>query len=51
MRNLKFQFYVGLGLVGFTIYDAALAGFDYKHALFLGIAGLAIYQGLNINKD
>lgn len=45
MKNLKFQFYVGLGLVGFTIYDAVLAGFDYKHALFLGIAGLAIYQG------
>ncbi len=44
--NFKFQFYVGLGLVGLTIYDMAMIGFEIKHALFFGIAGLAIYQGI-----
>lgn len=45
MKDFKFQFYVGLGLVGLTIYDLSLSGFEVKHALFIGIAALAIYQG------
>lgn len=49
MKNFKFQFYVGLGLIGFTVYDAVIAGFDYKHALFIGIAALAIYQGTRLD--
>jgi hypothetical protein len=46
MKNLKFQFYVGLGLVGLTLYDVVQASFEMKHAIFLGIAALAIYQGI-----
>jgi hypothetical protein len=46
MKNIKFQFYVGLGLVGLTIYDVFKTTFEMKHAIFLGIAALAIYQGM-----
>jgi hypothetical protein len=50
MKNLKFQFYVGLGLVGLTLYDVFKTAFEMKHAIFLGIAALAIYQGLASKK-
>ncbi|HLV42150.1 MAG TPA: hypothetical protein VKY37_07720 [Brumimicrobium sp.] len=39
----KFRIILGLGLIAITIYDVMVSGFDYKHAVFLGIASLAIY--------
>ena len=41
--NSNFRIVLGLGLIGITIYDVVVSGFDYKHAIFLGIASLAIY--------
>lgn len=45
--NPKFQIIIALGLIGITIYDVVLTGFDYKHGIFLGIASLAIYSGIS----
>lgn len=41
--NSNFRIILGLGLIGITIYDVVVAGFDYKHAIFIAIASLAIY--------
>lgn len=41
--KLNFRVILGLALIAITIYDIIISGFDYKHALFLGIAGLAIF--------
>lgn len=46
----NFQVIVGLGLIGITIYDVVVAGFDYKHAIFIGIASLAIFMAISKRK-
>lgn len=45
--NARFQIILAIGLIGITAYDIVMAGFDYKHAIFIGIASTAIYFGLN----
>ncbi|HZH86917.1 MAG TPA: hypothetical protein VFD77_06345 [Brumimicrobium sp.] len=42
----NFQIVLGLGLIGITIYDVVVTGFDYKHAIFIGIASFAIYSAI-----
>ncbi len=41
--KLNFRVILGLGLVAITFYDIIVAGFHFKHAIFLSIAGLAIF--------
>ncbi|WP_165366234.1 hypothetical protein [Brumimicrobium glaciale] len=48
--KLNFRVILGLGLVAITVYDIIVAGFHFKHAIFLGIAALAIFMALNKNK-
>lgn len=45
--KLNFRVILGLALIAITLYDIVMSGFDYKHAIFLGIAGLAIFMALN----
>lgn len=45
--NSKFRIILGLGLIAITVYDVMVSGFDYKHAIFLGIASLAIYMAIS----
>jgi hypothetical protein len=42
----NFQIIIGLGLIGITVYDIVVAGFHYKHAIFIGIAAIAIVSAL-----
>ena len=48
--KLNFRVVLGLALVAITIYDIIALGFHIKHAIFLGIAALAIFLALNKNK-
>lgn len=48
--KLNFRVILGLGLIAITVYDIIVAGFHIKHAIFLLIAGLAIFMALNKNK-
>jgi len=45
--KFNFQIFLGLGLIAITVYDVVVAGFDYKHAIFIGIASLAIYSAIS----
>lgn len=42
----NFQIILGIGLIGITIYDVVVAGYHYKHLIFLGIASFAIYSAI-----
>lgn len=41
---------LGIGLIGITAYDVVVTGFDYKHAIFISIAALAIFMAVNNKK-
>ncbi|WP_159038547.1 hypothetical protein [Brumimicrobium mesophilum] len=44
--KINFRVILGLALVAITFYDITLAGFEIKHAVFISIAGLAIFLAL-----
>lgn len=44
--NPKFQIIIGLGLIAITAYDIFVAGYHFKHAIFIGIASIAIYTAI-----
>lgn len=44
--KLNFRVILGLALVAITVYDVTVTGFHIKHAIFLSIAGLAIFLAL-----
>ncbi|WP_165779264.1 hypothetical protein [Brumimicrobium salinarum] len=44
--NTNFQIIIGLGLLGITAYDIVMSGFHFKHAIFIGIAALAIVSAI-----
>ena len=48
--KLNFRVILGLALVAITVYDITNDGFHIKHAIFLAIAGLAIFMALNKKK-
>jgi len=48
--KLNFQTVLGLGLIGFTIYDISVSGFEWKHLLYIGIALLPIFIGYSNSK-
>jgi predicted cobalt transporter CbtA len=45
--KLNFRVILAFALVAITVYDIVASGFHYKHAIFLGIAGFAIYMAIN----
>jgi hypothetical protein len=43
--NPKIQIGLGLGLAAINVYDMTQVGFEVKHAVFFGLAVLAIVSG------
>jgi len=44
--KLNFRVILALALIAITVYDIIATGFNIKHAIFLSIAGLAIFLAL-----